>query len=206
MVMKRGRFRAGIETLPSGATIDWDFVEDTEVKPRERRIRVSCAKCGVWRLVKCVVLAQYRKGEKNICWDCHMKLRRERQRIRMLEMARKNIYGYVVRAATFFTTDQFEFLKPMMRRSTRESKPNVVKWDILEHRAVMALHLGRCLNSDEVVHHKNGIKDDNRIENLELASPDSHGLLHRDTVKEMKALRSRVEELEDELRRIKSGK
>lgn len=57
--------------------------------------------------------------------------------------------------------------------------PNRTKNDyVLEHRVIMENHLGRLLNEDEVVHHINGDKKDNRLDNLEVLSRKEHAKLH----------------------------
>lgn len=44
---------------------------------------------------------------------------------------------------------------------------------VLEHRLIMSEYLGRILERQEVVHHKNGNVTDNKIENLELISSNN---------------------------------
>ena len=80
----------------------------------------------------------------------------------------------------------------------RASKGNGDARIVPEHRLVMARHLGRCLNSWEIVHHVNNNKLDNRIENLELVMPKDH-CIYSQLEKVNKALRGRVAELEIEV-------
>lgn len=49
------------------------------------------------------------------------------------------------------------------------------KGQILEHILIMEKKIGRYLRDDESVHHKNGVRSDNREENLELWSKTTHG-------------------------------
>lgn len=49
---------------------------------------------------------------------------------------------------------------------------------VFEHRLIMEKHIGRYLRDDEVVHHINHVRNDNRLENLELMTFKEHASLH----------------------------
>lgn len=49
---------------------------------------------------------------------------------------------------------------------------------VLEHRVIVENVLNRLLDRDEIIHHKNKNKKDNRIENLEVMNLRDHARLH----------------------------
>lgn len=101
--------------------------------------------------------------------------------------------GYVLIHAFTLTEQEVEQFKTMLMWTSR-STPY-----ISEHRLVMARYLGRALERKDIVHHRNGIRSDNRLENLELTDSSSHQKMdHKYYALWIKAI-ERIQQLEFEL-------
>jgi len=124
-----------------------------------------CSICGKGKWVS------YHNGHKvpEVCLPCTVSKRNTERNIEYKGSAHprwnggrtKRKDGYIevwIPDSDFFYPMTYGF------RNNGKSRRNYVP----EHRLVMAKHLNRCLLPWEVVHHKNGIKDDNILENLEL--------------------------------------
>lgn len=136
--------------------------KDAGHKGWEKFIYVACEDCGKARWVR------IKKGKPQdiICKACANCRRRGGKPLNWQNGKAIDSKGYV--QLNIRLNPQFDgFFRPMVHNGR-----------ILEHRYIMAKHLGRCLQPWEVVHHKNGIKNDNRLENLELSMNGAHSIAH----------------------------
>lgn len=109
------------------------------------------------------------------------------------EASHRSVQGYAVKHYKAFPIETWPILSQMCKKNGQ----------IKEHRAIMAIRLGRPLSSNEIVHHINGIRDDNRPENLEIFSTTNAynrhhccGVREIEVVEENKRLLEKINELE----------
>lgn len=175
-----------------------------------RWIWLACERCGKERWIR---LAKGNKPSGLLCRSCAVKGHRfspeSKTRVSiahkgLLAGAKhpnwkggrwKNKKGYV-----FITLPKDDFFYPMTTSNGR----------VREHRLVMAKHLGRCLQTWEWVHHKDGVRDYNEYSNLKMTTNGSHSLEHSKGYQDgfLKGLHDgrlkQIQELKDEILELRS--
>ncbi len=127
---------------------------------------ITCVKCGRERPNQSLLKWQFNKGlsKTGLCRECYLEVRRNRK--------------FEVRKQWLTSDGYLEVAIPHSHRFFGMASQS--RQTVLVHRLVMAEYLDRLLASGEIVHHINGVKTDNRIENLSLTTKSGHALSYQD--------------------------
>ena len=153
--------RSTDETLPSGSVILWSkgIQEDPS---RNVKAFVQCSLCGQSRLA---TIQRSKKEFTGHCVPCACREKNSGSGHPSWKGGRLHSEGYIYLHRSLISPAETEQFTSMFIKTGY----------ILEHRLIIARSLGRALEKSEVVHHLHGIKDDNRLANLQVLDPVSHG-------------------------------
>lgn len=184
--------KRGLQKLPDGTLIDWATTEAPPkgISGKAFTVEVVCF-CGFRRKRQVGTIYRKESVQKTICRKCADKKLSEK-------MARKNNPNF--KRGYWITSNGYkevviEANHPMIKMASNIRVNGSGK--ILEHRLVMAMALGRCLETWEQVHHLNNVKTDNRLENLQLVNPKEHSAVTA-MEREIKKLRRKLALFESE--------
>ena len=154
-------------------------------KSKERWIWSACKRCGKERWVQ-LVGGEARWGYCRVCAQTY-------NRYSPSGSSHYNWKGGIFKTKDGYleqTVDKNSPYLEMAIKTNRKKKP------VLQHRLIMAEHLGRCLTEDELVHHLNGIRDDNRRENLVIVKSTKHSgnTLNSILMERIRQLENRIKE------------
>lgn len=139
-------------------------------------VNCICQNCGV-NFEKVASQFKYFKGCGRFCSRaCHYECYRKSPHLRP---GYKGVYK-----------DQAGYLVKSIGRGKR----------MREHRWIMEQHLGRKLRPNELVHHKNHIKHDNRLENLQLLTKTEHNRIHINEPEQQSSMKEGSKRYWDEFR------
>lgn len=177
------------EEIPSDLSDLLDYIDFASQRISDRgdgkrlmKITVVCPSCGMGREIHVATIRQrlrhddrHHKQWTGSCRKCSAKRNGRKMascvgsRAPSWKGGKTITRGYVRRRLDTFEEPNAELLQAMLPSDGY----------ILEHRAMVALALGRPLLEDEFVHHVNGDPSDNRLENLQLVDHHKRAICPR---------------------------